>query len=102
MAKLPRRLTMEIRSTLVGSPADRPRRRPTRRSSQAPPSDSSVVEASFKSESGTGGANGKRFAFATPATVVTTGVAGSVQDEGAVVANVTGLARRKARGGDTS
>jgi len=89
-------------STLVGNLADAPRRRPTRLSSQASLSDPSVAEASDRSESGTGGANGKRLAIETRATVLTTGVAGSVGDEEAAVANVTGLARREARGGGTS
>jgi len=97
--KLLSKSTSETKSTLVGKLADAPRRRPTRRSSQASPSDPSVAEVSDRSDSGTGGANGKRLAVATRATVLTTGVAGSVRDEGAVVAKVTGLARREARGG---
>jgi len=100
--KLPSKSTSETKSTLVGKLADASRRRPTRRSSQASPSDPSVAEVSDRSESGTGGANGKRLAVATRATVLTTGVSGSVRDEGAVVAKVTGLARREARGGGIS
>ena len=91
--------TSETKSTVVEKLADAPRRRPTRRPSQASPSDLSVAEVSDRSESGTAGANGKRLAVATRATVLTTGVAGSVRDEESVVAKVTGLARREARGG---
>jgi len=47
---------METMSTLVGNPADEPRRRPTRRSGQSSPSDASVAEVPYRSESGTGGA----------------------------------------------
>jgi len=86
----------------VGNPADDPRRRPTRRSNQASPSDPSVAEVSDRSESGTRRANGKRLAVATRATVLTTGVAGSAREEAAVVTKVTGLARWEARGGGTS
>jgi len=100
--KLPSKSTSESKSTLVGKLADAPPRRPTRSSSQASPSDPSVAEVSDRIESGTGGANGKRLAVATRATVLTTGSAGSARDEGAVVANVIGLAIREARGGVTS
>jgi len=99
--KLLSKTTSETKSTLVGKLADAPRRRPKRRYSKASPSDPSVAEVSDRSESGTGGANSKRLAVATRATVLTTGVAGSVRDERAVVAKVTGLARREARGGGT-
>ena len=71
--------TTETKSTLVGNPADGPRKRPTRRSSQISPSDPSIVQAFDRSESGTGGAKGKRLAAATRATVPTTGVAGSAR-----------------------
>jgi len=100
--KLPSKSTSETKRSLLGKLADAPRRRPTRRSSEASPSDPSVAEVSDRSESSTGGANGKRLAVATRATALTTGVAGSVRDEGAVVANVTGLARWEARGGGIS
>jgi len=93
---------METRGTLVGNPAEEPRRRPTGRSSQASPSDPSVSEVSERSESGTGGANGKRLAVATRATALTTGVAESAREEGAIVTKVTRLATREARGGGTS
>jgi len=93
---------METKSTLVRSPADGPRSRPTRRSVQLSPSGPSVAEVFCMSESSTGGANGKRLAVATRATVLTTWVTGSAQDEGAVIAKVTGLATREARGGGTS
>jgi len=98
--KLPRKSTSETKSTVVGDPADAPRRRPTIRSSQASPSDLSVAEVSDRSESGTGGANGKRLAVATRATVLTTEVRASARDEGAVFAKVTGLARPETRGGE--
>ena len=100
--KLPSKSTSETKSTPVERLADAPRRRPSIRSSQALPSDRRVAEVLNRRESGTGRANGKRLAVPTRVTVLTTGVAGSARDEGAVVANVTGLARREARGGGTS
>ena len=93
---------METKSTLVGNPADGPRRRPTRRSSQTSPSVPSIAEVSDRKESGTAGANCKRLAVATRATVFTTGVAGPARGEGAVVTKVTRLAPRESRGGGTS
>jgi len=69
-------------------------------SSQASPSDPSVAEVSDRIESGTEGANGKRLAVATRATVLTTEVRAPARDEGAVVAKVTGLAIPEARGGE--
>ena len=98
--KLPSQSISDTKSTLVRKLADAPRRRPTRRSSQASPSDLSVAEVSDRSESGTGGANGKRLAVATRATVLTTEVRASARDEGAVFAKVTGLARPETRGGE--
>jgi len=100
--KFPSTSTRETKSTLLGNPADAPRRRPTRHSSQVSPSDPKVAEVSDRSASGTGGGNGKRLAVATRAMVLTTGVAGSARDEQAVVAKVIGLARAEERGGGTS
>jgi len=93
---------METMGTLVGNPAEEPRKSPTRRSSQASPSDPSVAEVSERSESGTERANGKRLAVEKPATVLTTGVAGSAGEETFVFPKVTGLATRDTLAGGTS
>ena len=52
-------------------PVERLRSRPKRHYSHASPSDPRVEEASRKSESATGGGNGRRLAVATRATVFT-------------------------------
>jgi len=53
-SNLPSRSPMDTRSTLVGKPAVEAGRHPTRRSSQASPSDPSVADVSYRRGSGTG------------------------------------------------
>jgi len=90
--KLPSTSTTDTRSTLEEDPDERQLSRPTTNCSYASPSELRVEEASRKSESATGGANGTRAAVAIPATVLTPEVARQTPTERTVVTKVTGNA----------